>query len=53
LARKRSRWRSGFLHYAAHDKTVSSFGRNDGFWVGWSESGSRCRANAHSCDETA
>jgi hypothetical protein len=21
--------RSGFLHYAAHDKTVSSFGRND------------------------
>src|SRR5260370_42029790 len=26
-----SRWRSGFLHCAAHDKTVSSFGRNDGF----------------------
>jgi hypothetical protein len=24
------RLRSGFLHCAAHDKTVSSFGRNDG-----------------------
>jgi hypothetical protein len=26
--------RSGFLHYAAHDETVSSFGRNDGFLEG-------------------
>ena len=30
-----ARWRSGFLHCAAHDETVSSFGRNDVFcWVG-------------------
>src|SRR5260370_16610732 len=26
-------WRSGFLHCAAHDKAVSSFGRNDGCWL--------------------
>ncbi len=26
--------KSGFLHCAAHDETVSSFGRNDGSW-GW------------------
>jgi len=28
------RLRSGFLHCAAHDEAVSSFGRNDEFWVG-------------------
>jgi hypothetical protein len=42
--------RSGFLRCAAHDRAVSSFGRNDDFWgwlwVGWRKSGSRCRANA-------
>ena len=47
-----SEWKSRFLRSAAH-KGVSSFGRNDSSWVGWSESGSRRRANAHSCDETA
>jgi hypothetical protein len=32
VAGEELRWRSGFLHYAAHDETVSSFGRNDGFF---------------------
>jgi len=31
-AGKEVRWRSGFLRCAAHDRTVSSFGRNDGSW---------------------
>src|SRR5258708_1873788 len=33
-AGERSRWRSGFLHSAAHDETVSCCGRNDIFPVG-------------------
>jgi hypothetical protein len=27
----------GSLHCAAHDETVSRFGRNDGFWFGGKE----------------
>jgi hypothetical protein len=38
-ARERSRWRSGFLHSAAHDETVSCCGGNDIFLVGINLSG--------------
>jgi len=31
------RWKSRFLHCAAHDEAVSNSGRNDGFLV-WRES---------------
>jgi len=33
VAAEQLRWRSGFLLYAARDRTVSGFGRNDGSLV--------------------